>query len=166
VRLRQKPRHEGAGMRVAVSRALKAALLHRPVIDDPARDHPEGESMAFAGSSKSRTQLSCLPLHASVFVSISPCATYCLSLCLARRLGHNGNAHFMRVIHRDISRRDISETVSRPSRMVSLTPTSPTRRRSSPIVPAPSGMRRGALVSPPTHGLELLRSPGPDGRTT
>jgi hypothetical protein len=54
-------------------------------------------------------------LHASVFVSISPCATYCLSLCLARRLGHNGNAHFMRVIHRDISRRDISETVSRPS---------------------------------------------------
>jgi hypothetical protein len=43
---------------------------------------------------------------------ISACATYCLSLCLAWRLGHNGNAQFMRVIHRDISRRDISETVS------------------------------------------------------
>jgi hypothetical protein len=51
-------------MRVAVSRALKAALLHRPVIDDPARDHPEVESMTFAGSSKSRTQLSCLPFSA------------------------------------------------------------------------------------------------------
>jgi|RhiMetdeSRZDD1v2_1073273.scaffolds.fasta_scaffold1055169_2 hypothetical protein len=43
-----------------------AALLHRPAIDDPAGDHPEVESMTFAGSSKSQTQPA---LHVSVFVS-------------------------------------------------------------------------------------------------
>jgi hypothetical protein len=39
-----------------------AALLHRPAMDDPrAGDHPEVESMTFAGSSKSRW--SSPPLH-------------------------------------------------------------------------------------------------------